>query len=247
MTASGTLRTVPLFSKLRESDLEQLARLLKPRDCARNKTIVFADDVCDAFYIVLTGQVKVMLIAEDGREVILSLVRRGEFFGEMALMDDEPYLSSMIAMEDSRLLMLHRDEFRRCIAEMPGMSFGLLRALCGRLLENDAKIGGLMLLDVTGRVAQLFLDMVSRSKTDRLVNPPTHQVIAQMVGSSRETVSRSIGGLIEDKLIESSRDGITILNREGLAHAAGNMLRRRPKPPPKDQPRRSSTATPAEP
>jgi CRP/FNR family cyclic AMP-dependent transcriptional regulator len=230
MTASGTLRAVPLFSKLRDGDLEILAGLLKPRDCPKNKTIMFAHDSCDAFYIVLAGQVKVSLIAEDGREVILSLVRQGDFFGEMALMDDELYSTSMIAMEDSRLLVLHRDDFRRCIAEMPGMSFGLLRALCGRLRENDNKIGGLMLLDVTGRVAHLFLEMAAQHESDEFPDPPTHQVIAQMIGSSRETVSRTVSSLISQKFIETSRSGAKILNRKALEAAAGNMLRRRPKP-----------------
>ena len=230
MTAFGTLRTVPLLSRLRDSDLETLSGLLKPRDCPKSKTILFANDSCDALYIVLTGQVKVSLIAEDGREVILSLVRQGDFFGEMALMDDEPYSTSMIAMEDSRLLVLHRDDFRRCIAEIPGMSFGLLRALCGRLRVNDDKIGGLMLLDVTGRVAHLFLELAAQHKSDEFPDPPTHQVIAQMVGSSRETVSRTISSLISQNFIETSRGGSRILNRQALEAAAGNMLRRRPKP-----------------
>src|SRR6185312_14196743 len=176
MIAASTLRNVPLFSRLRESDLERVAGLFKPRDFARNRVILFAHDPCDAFYIVLSGQVKVMLIAEDGREVILSLVRSGDFFGETSLMDDEPYSSSAIAMEDSSLLVLHRDDFRRCIEEMPGMSFGLLRALCGRLLEADHRIGGLMLLDVTGRIAHLFLDLASKSGGDCIADPPTHQI-----------------------------------------------------------------------
>ena len=246
MTASSALRNVPLFSQLRESDLELLAGLLKPRDYAKNRVILFAHDPCEAFYIVLGGQVKVMLIAEDGREVILSLVRQGDFFGEMALMDEEPYSSSAIAMEDSQLLVLHRDDFRRCIAEMPGMAFGLLRALCGRLMEADHRIGGLMLLDVSGRVAHLFLEMATKAGGDQIVDPPTHQVIAQMIGSSRETVSRTIGTLATQGLVEVTKDGIRIANRPALESTAGQMLRRRLKTPPTTrQVRRSEVPRPA--
>lgn len=238
MGLSDTLRTVPLFSKLRDSDLDLLAGLLTPRDYARNRVILFAHDPCEAFYVVISGQVKVMLIAEDGREVVLSLVRQGDFFGEMALMDDEPYSSSAIATEDSRLLVLHRDNFRRCIHEMPGMSFGLLRALCGRLREADHKIGGLMLLDVAGRVSHLILEMAAQVGNDQVPNVPTHQVIAQMVGSSRETVTRTISSLTAQGHIAVSSAGITIVNREALESAAGQMLRRRLKTP--AQRRRSS-------
>ncbi|HEY2850942.1 MAG TPA: Crp/Fnr family transcriptional regulator [Gemmatimonadaceae bacterium] len=232
VTAVSTLRAVPFFSSLREGDLERLASLFRPREYVRNRVILFAHDPCDAFYIVITGQVKVMLIAEDGREVILSLVREGDFFGEMSLMDDEPYSSSAIAMEDSRLLVLHRDDFRRSIEDMPGMSFGLLRALCGRLREADHRIGGLMLLDVAGRIAHLFLDLASRSGGDCINDPPTHQIIAQMVGSSRETVSRTVSTLAAQGLIETSKDGLKIVNRQGLENTAGQMLQRRLKTPP---------------
>ena len=106
MSLPKTLRGVPLFSKLRDSDLERLAPLFVEREYPRNRVIRFAHDPSDALYVVIRGQVKVMLIAEDGREVVLSLVREGDFFGETALLDDEPYAASVIAMEDSRLLVL---------------------------------------------------------------------------------------------------------------------------------------------
>lgn len=231
MSLPRTLRTVPLFSQLRESDLELLAPLLNEREYPKNRVIRFTHDPCDAFYVVLSGQVKVMLIAEDGREVVLSLVRAGDFFGEMALLDDEPYAASVIAMEDTTLLVLRRDDFRRSIRELPEMSFGLLRALCGRLLEADNKIGGLMLLDVTGRVAHLLLELESRYEDAVIRDLPTHQVMAQMVGSSRETVSRTISAMTTKQLIEVVDGGVRIANREALESAAGHMLRRRLKTP----------------
>jgi CRP/FNR family cyclic AMP-dependent transcriptional regulator len=239
MTAASALRSVPLFAQLRDSDLGFLTGLLRPRDFAKNRVILFAHDASDAFYVVLSGQVKVMMIAEDGREVVLSLVGQGDFFGETALLDDEPFAASVIAVEDSSLLVLHRDDFRRCIKEMPEMAFGLLRALCSRLREADHKIGGLMLLDVTGRIAHLLLDIAARVDGDQFLEVPTHQVIAQMVGSSRETVSRTITLLASRGWIETSPDGIRIMNRKELESAAGHLLRRRLKTPPFAKERRS--------
>jgi CRP/FNR family cyclic AMP-dependent transcriptional regulator len=247
MSLPRTLRHVPLFSQLRESDLELLAPLFVERTYERNRVIRFAHDPCDAFYIVLTGQVKVMLIAEDGREVVLSLVRSGDFFGEMTLLDDEPYAASVIAMEDSRLLVLRRDEFRRSIRDLPDMSFGLLRALAGRLLEADHKIGGLMLLDVNGRVAHLLLEQESRSRDGLVRDLPTHQVIAQMVGSSRESVSRTISAMGSKGLVEVAPEGLRIVNREALESAAGHMLRRRLKTPYAGQRAVTPRATPESP
>ncbi len=241
MSLSRTLRDVPLFSQLRESDLTRLAGLLVPREYPRNGVIRFGHDPCDTFYVVISGQVKVMLIAEDGREVVLSLLRDGDFFGEMTLLDDEPYAASVIAMEESKLLVLRRDDFRRCIRDLPDVAFGLLRAMAGRLLEADHKIGGLMLLDVTGRVAHFLLEHASRLGEEHVRGLPTHQVIAQMVGSSRETVSRTIGALTTKGLIEAMPDGIRILNREALESAAGQMLRRRLKKPYSGEPTRAAS------
>lgn len=231
MSLKSTLRQVPLFAQLRESDIELLAPLFVEREYPRNRVIRFAHDPCDAFYIVLRGQLKVMLVSEDGREVVLSLVREGDFFGEMTLLDDEPYAGSVIAGEDSRLLVLRRDDFRRSIRNMPEMSFGLLRAVCGRLLEADHKIGGLMLLDVNGRVAHLLLEMSTRGGSDVIRDVPTHQVLAQMVGSTRETVSRTMSAMVNKGLVQITDAGLKILNREGLESAAGHMLRRRLKTP----------------
>jgi CRP/FNR family cyclic AMP-dependent transcriptional regulator len=239
MTAASALRSVPLFAQLRDSDLSFLTGLLRAKEFAKNRVILFAHDSSDAFYVVLSGQVKVMMIAEDGREVVLALVGQGDFFGETALLDDEPFAASVIAVEDSKLLVLHRDDFRRCIKEMPEMAFGLLRALCCRLREADHKIGGLMLLDVTGRIAHLILELAARTDGSQLLDVPTHQVIAQMVGSSRETVSRTITSLASRGWIETSPDGIRIVNHKELEGAAGHLLRRRLKTPPFAKERRS--------
>jgi CRP-like cAMP-binding protein len=240
-----TLRKVPFFGQLRESDLAALASLVRSREYPKNSVVLFAHETCDAFYVLESGQVKVMLNAEDGREVILSLIRTGDFFGERSLMDDEPHAASVIAMEDSRILVLRRDEFRKCILEMPGVAFGLLRALLNRLRTADHKIGGLILLDVTGRVSHFLLQLADHYHADRIPDPPTHQIIAQMVGSSRETVSRTLRALVEQGLITVSRSEVVIRNREELEVAAGQLLRKRPKAPgAAPQPQRRSGPAP---
>lgn len=216
-----------MFSQLRDSDLERLGSIMREQSFAKNRVILYAHDPCDAFYVLLAGQVKVMLVAEDGREVILSLIRTGDFFGERTLLDHEPQAASVIAMEDSRLLILHRDQFRRCIMEMPGVAFGLLRALLARLRAADHRIGGLILLDVTGRLCHLLLQLADWNGGDVIPAPPTHQVLAQMVGSSRETVSRTMKAMADQGFLEVSREGgIVIRDRRALEGPAGQLIRK---------------------
>jgi CRP-like cAMP-binding protein len=235
MNSTDPLRSVALFKQLREDDLARLGRILRPRDYARNSVILSAHDPSDALYVLMRGQVKVMLVAEDGREVILSLVRTGDFFGERALLDNEPHAASVIAMEDSRLLIMHRDEFRRMLVEVPGVAIGLLRVLLSRLRDANNLIGGLVLLDVHGRVCRLLLQLADWGDGTTILNPPTHQIIAQMVGSSRETVSRTIRSLADQGAVTVARNRITILQRHPMECAVGQLLRTQPTEQPPQQ------------
>lgn len=225
MTAIGALRSVPLFSQLRDGDLALLGRYVHARDYRKNAVILLAHDPSDAFFVLASGQVKVTLSAEDGREVILSLLRPGDFFGEMSLLQGEPQSASAIATEDSRLLVLSGPDFRRCLMELPGAAFGLLRGLLYRLREADDKVGGLILLDVTGRVAHLLLQLADQEDGRHISQVPTHQVMAQMVGSSRETVSRTVRSFVVANVIEATRRGVTIQDRAALEKAAGRPVR----------------------
>ncbi len=190
MPVADILRKVPLFGQLAPPDLERVVEISRERSYPRNSVILFEDDPGDALYVVAQGQVKVVLIGEDGREVILSVMGEGEFFGEMALVDDEPRSAHVIAMEDSTLLVIRREDFQGLLAQTPGIGLALLRELSRRLRRVDEKVGSLVLLDVNGRVAQLLLELADEAGSERITRRLTHHTIAQMIGSSRETVSR---------------------------------------------------------
>ncbi|MBI3981473.1 MAG: Crp/Fnr family transcriptional regulator [Gemmatimonadetes bacterium] len=221
MSLVPILQKVPLFANLSEPEIARIADVARERTYPRNSVILFEDDPGDALYVVVTGSVKVVLIGEDGREVILSVLREGEFFGEMALIDDEPRSAHVIAMEDAAMLVLRREDFHQRLREAPSIALGLLRALSRRLREADEQIGGLVLLDVNGRVARLLLRMADESDGVQITRKVTHHTIAQMVGSSRETVSRTMRQLVDKGLLEVSRRSIAIKNRPALEALAG--------------------------
>ncbi|MDO8666966.1 MAG: Crp/Fnr family transcriptional regulator [Gemmatimonadales bacterium] len=216
------MQRVPLFTDLNEAELARFAEVTREREYPKNSVILFEDDPGDALYIVSTGQVKVVLIGEDGREVILSVLSDGDFFGEMAIIDDEPRSAHVIAMKDSHLLVLRREAFQAQLEHHPKIALKLLRVLVQRLRRADEKIGGLVLLDVNGRVAQLLLDLAEESGGPKITRRLTHHTIAQMIGSSRETVSRAMRELVERGFIEVSRREITIKQRDSLHSLAGS-------------------------
>ena len=214
------LQKVPLLHSLPEGDLTAFGELLRERVYPKGSVILFEDDPGDALYIVGSGQVKVVLIGEDGREVILSVLGEGSFFGELALLDDEPRSAHVIAMEDSSVLALRREDFQARLRSSPEVAIALLRELSSRLRRADEKIGGLVLLDVNGRVAELLLRLADEEGGERITRKLTHHTVAQMIGSSRETVSRTMRDFVERGLIHVTRKDITITDRAALMQAA---------------------------
>ncbi len=221
MSVATALQAIPLFEHLADDELRRMAELTRQRKYPKGSVILFEDDPGDALYVVASGHVKVVLIGEDGREVILATLADGDFFGEMSLIDDKPRSAHVIAIESSNLLVLRRDDFQRCLEETPRIAIGLLKALTKRLRSADSKIGGLVLLDAMGRVARLLLEMADENDGVAISKKVTHHQMAQMIGSSRETVSRTMRTLAEGKLIEVAGKTIKVLDRVAMETAAG--------------------------
>ncbi|HET9682520.1 MAG TPA: Crp/Fnr family transcriptional regulator [Gemmatimonadaceae bacterium] len=210
------LATIPLFSGLPPEELERFAELTRERSYPKGSVILFQDDPGDSLFVLRDGRVKVVLIGEDGREVILGVLEPGAHFGELALIDDQPRSAHVIAMEDAQLLVLRREDFKRRVEANPTVAWALLTELSRRLRRADVKIGGLVLLDVPGRIARLLLDLADEGGSEQIEKPLTHQTIAQMIGASRETVSRAMKEFQDAGLIRVERRRISIGDREAL-------------------------------
>src|SRR5919112_1917084 len=220
MQTADFLATVPLLSRIDAAELQRLAALTRERHYTKGSVILFENDPGDALFIVRQGRVKVVLVGEDGREVILGVLGPGEYFGELSLIDEQPRSAHVIAMEDSVLLALRSDDFRRRVEATPAMAWAMLLELSRRLRRADNKIGALALLDVPGRIARLLLDAAAEAGSDRLAKPLTHQTIAQMIGASRETVSRAMVEFQESGWIAVERRMIRLVDRPALEKRA---------------------------
>ena len=214
------LASVPMFNGLQRDELLKFAELTRERTYPKGSVILFQGDPGDSLYVLRQGRAKVVLIGEDGREVILGVLEPGAHFGELALIDDQPRSAHVIAMEDSQLLILRREDFRRRVEANPSVAWALLTELSRRLRRADQKIGGLVLLDVPGRISRLLLDLSAESSNGMIEKPLTHQTIAQMIGASRETVSRAMKEFQEEGLIRVERRRIAVANRNALEKRA---------------------------
>ncbi|HEY7510320.1 MAG TPA: cyclic nucleotide-binding domain-containing protein, partial [Vicinamibacteria bacterium] len=118
------LRSVPIFSELTEADFQSLAKVANRRRYPKDSVVFFENEQGDFFFMILDGRIKVTILGDDGREVILSLLGAGDFFGEMALLDNEPRSATAIAVEDTELLSLHRNDFQNVLSDNRSITVG---------------------------------------------------------------------------------------------------------------------------
>ena len=213
------LRRVPLFEVLKDDDLEAIARVTITRSCDKAQVIILAEEEGDALFIIADGQVKVSIVSEDGREVILSLLGEGAVFGELSLLDGKPRSANVVATQDTKLYMVRRADFLQLIYTVPQIAVGLLAELAARLRKTDRKIEGLALLDVTSRISETLLQLADEQGSETkfgvsLEERPTHQQLASMSGTTRETVSRVLKRLEGQGYISSEGRSMTILREE---------------------------------
>jgi CRP/FNR family cyclic AMP-dependent transcriptional regulator len=208
------LKTVPLFAAFSDQQIATLLNYVQHRSFPRNVYVIQAGDETDSLYVMLSGKVKVMIADEQGREVILGFMGSQDFFGEMGILDDQPRSASVYTLEPCEMLRLSKAGFVSCIKENVDVALLVIRNLVRRLRDADRQIESLALVDVSGRVARLLIDMAQ--ETDgKLVVPrmPAKQEIARMIGASREMVSRVVKELETRGLIRSERRSMVILDR----------------------------------
>lgn len=204
-----------IFSGIQQEEFETLSKNWQKRSFPKSTVILNEGDRSDSFYLIDSGKVKVLLEDDQGKEVVLNVLGAGEYFGEMALIDDEARSATVIAMEDSTLTLISMQDFTRCMTQYPDIAARLMMGLIRRLRNATKKIGSLALMDVCGRVANMLLQL-ARNKDGLLIveQKLTHKEIASVVGSSREMVGRIMREMIDSGYISIDRDKRIILHEK---------------------------------
>lgn len=201
----------PLFSELSEDDIRFISSHGVTRSYPKNTVLINEGDQGDSLYFILDGQVKIYVSDEKGKEAILNIEGPGEYFGELSLIDEAPRSAAVMTLAPSRFSFVSRAEFERCVAENPSIALKLIRALTQRVRSLTEVVKNLALNDVYGRVARTLLRLAKERDGEHVIDPrPTHQDIADMVGASREMVSRIMRDLTTGGYIEIKKKKIII-------------------------------------
>ncbi|MCH2650744.1 MAG: Crp/Fnr family transcriptional regulator, partial [Candidatus Marinimicrobia bacterium] len=201
------LQSVALFWDLSEEELGYISEKMIARHYESGKFIFLEDSEGEQCFFVVQGSVKVTRLSKDGREVILAMLNEGEFFGEMALLDGESRSANVIALEETEVLTLNREDFLVVLHDYPQIAIQLLKEMAHRLRKSDRQIASLSLSDAEKRIALCIIRFADEQGVIRrgqvnISKVPIQQDIANMAGTSRETVSRAINLLEKEHFIK---------------------------------------------
>jgi len=205
--ALESLRAIPLFSRVRDADLEDVASHLIERRFPKHSTVVEEGLPGDYMYVIREGRVKVTKASDDGREKIMNFLEKGSFFGDMALLTGEVRSASVKTLEPTRLLALSRRDFMDLLRQSSDLSLAVIEELTNRLRETNEQASSLSFQGVKERTRGLFERIAQSDPTrgNRRMTPAlTHQQIADMIGTSRETVTRAVKQLKEEGWLDQA-------------------------------------------
>lgn len=198
----ASLKYIPLFSELEDDDLQAIAKVAVRQSFRKDNMVLIEEEVGSTMFIILDGRVKISRISDEGREVILSIMSEGDFFGEMSILDGQARSANVVTLEDSTIMIIHREDFLRMMHDFPQIAINLLKELAHRLRRSDSQIKSLSLQNATGKVASTLLRIADDSGKIHLGQVeipklPPQQDLANMAGTSRETISRVLKSLSE--------------------------------------------------
>lgn len=214
------LKRVPLFHNAPERALDIAASAVRQRTYEPGTTIFQEGDKGEALYILAEGLVKLSKVDLGGHEKTLAILQPPEFFGEMALVGESTRSATVITLGEVQAYLLFQDDFRKLIADYPAVSLNLTATLAARLRGMDDESQILSYKDAQGRVAYVLLRLynggVVEVEEERALVRLTHQELANLAGTSRETVTRALKALEAEGVIETRPKEVFITDPQGL-------------------------------
>lgn len=212
--ADNILNSINIFSELTDDECKSLQKFFKPRNYLKNSMIILEEEYGDLVFVVQKGTIKITRVNDEGKEVILALLGPGEIFGELAILDGEARSANALAQENCQLLAINKEDFLEILKNNFSVSFNLMCELAKRLRKSDQQIEALSLSDAEHRIGVSLLNLaedmgVIRKGKVTIQNLPFQQDIANMAGTSRETVSRVLKILENKSMI--SKVGHTLI------------------------------------
>ena len=226
MELADQIAEVPLFDGLPREQLDKVAHIAVDKKYRKGLTLFSEGSKATGFYIIISGKIKVYKLSLDGKEQILHIFSRGEFFGEVPMFAGGQYPAHAETLEASRVLFMPREAFIELLRSEPSLALNMLGILCQRLRRFTHLIEDLSLKEVPGRLAAYFLYLSGREKgSDTFDLDITKAQLASFLGTIPETLSRILSRMSQQHFIQVEGRRIKLLDRQALENlAAGEKL-----------------------
>jgi CRP/FNR family cyclic AMP-dependent transcriptional regulator len=221
--ANDALRACGLFSQADDATIDALAAALRIRRFRKGETVFHQGDPGDALFIMASGSVKVVLPSDEGAEpAIVAILGAGEFFGELAILDGAPHSATIVAIEPTETLVLHRDAFLALIDSQAELRRALLASLAAEIRRLTGHVEDLHFLDLPARLASRIVRLARTLPSGdngevRIAWPYTQSELAGMIGGSRQSVNRLLADLADEGLVRIERDVLVVSDLDRLA------------------------------
>lgn len=216
------LKKMPVFADLPDAQLKDLYQITTERKYRKGSVIFLEGEQGEGFHYLQSGKVKIVKMTDDGREHIINILSPGDLFAEVLLFNNRDYPATAIAVEDSKVGVIKNTDLERLILGNNLLALQLIKALSQRLLFAQQKIKNLALHDVTARTAETLLRLgtehgriLTNGQTEITLDL-SRQDLASLVGTTRETVTRTLSSLKKDKIIDFDIHKITIIEPNKL-------------------------------
>jgi CRP/FNR family transcriptional regulator, cyclic AMP receptor protein len=218
---SDYIRRVPLFATLSDLEFKSIEHIFLIRSYRKNQVIFLEEDTGNYMYIVLAGKLKITKATAGGKETILAIHRPGDFFGEMALLDGKTSPATVSAMEDCRIAYISKHDFTTLLMTNETVVRQIIQVLCARLRQVWGQIQTLSYSSAESRIRGGLHELARKhgvpdSRGIIIDLKITHQEMAEMVGTSRETVTRSLAKLKDAGVLQIEGRRIIVLEPKAL-------------------------------
>lgn len=226
---SRCLKELLIFSKLEWDEVKLICERAYEKRYYKNEVIFFENDNDQKLYILVAGRVKLSMLSPDGKEKVLTILQEGDIFGEMSLFDQDPHPLTAEVVEDARLVILPFKDLETIIMKNPKVAIKIIEALAKKTRLLTSQIRELVFQDAEGRLASLLTRFVEEFgvevKSGKMIDLIlTHQEIANLLGSSRVTVTKLLNQFIDEGVIKIYKRKIVVLDEKKLGEKLQTLI-----------------------
>jgi CRP-like cAMP-binding protein len=221
MTILNILKKVPIFRNIKEEDLKKIQGILKEKKFAEGEHVFSEADQGEEFYIVNDGRIKIYKMSSEGQIKTLAYLQKGDFFGEMALLDKKTRSANALAMQETHVFIIRYADFQKFLISQPRILITITQTLCQRLRRADMEIELFSFKKVKERLMLCLVELAEKYGEEtqnglRITKPFTHQDLSELVGTAREVISRILKELESQKLIKKDNHNLIITSIDKL-------------------------------